>query len=48
MIRLTTTHAELSDGLESTPGERNEISALDVDKRNVTERSGIIVRIALP
>jgi ureidoglycolate lyase len=47
MIRLTTTHAALSDGLERTLDERNEISALDVDKRNVTERSGIIVRIAL-
>jgi ureidoglycolate lyase len=48
MIRLTTTHAELSDGLESNLNERGEIDALDVDKRNVTERSGIIVRIALP
>jgi len=48
MIRLTTTHADLSDGLESALNERNEIAALDVDKRNVTERSGVAVRIALP
>ena len=28
--------------------ERREISGLDVDKRNLTERSGVTVRIALP
>ncbi len=48
MIRLTTSHADLSAGLESVLNERNEISQLDVDKRNITERSGIVVRIALP
>ena len=48
MIRLTTTHADLSDGLESALDERREISGRDVDKRNITERSGVVVRIALP
>jgi ureidoglycolate lyase len=48
MIRLTTSHADLSAGLESALNDRREISALDVDKRNITERSGVIVRIALP
>jgi ureidoglycolate lyase len=48
LIRLTTSHADLSAGLESVLNERNEISTLDVDKRNITERSGIMVRIALP
>jgi ureidoglycolate lyase len=48
MIRLTTSHADLTHGLESALDERGEISRLDVDKRNITERSGVVVRIALP
>jgi ureidoglycolate lyase len=48
LIRLTTSHADLSAGLESALNERNEISTLDVDKRNITERTGVVVRIALP
>jgi ureidoglycolate lyase len=48
LIRLTTSHADLSAGLESALNERNEISTLDVDKRNITERAGIVLRIALP
>lgn len=47
-IRLTTTHAELTAGLESKLNERREIGQLDVDKRNVAERTGTVVRIALP
>jgi len=48
LIRLTTSHAELTAGLESTLDDRHEIGRLDVDKRNITERSGMVVRIALP
>jgi len=48
LIRLTTSHADLSAGLERALNDRGEIDALDVDKRNVTERSGVVVRIALP
>lgn len=47
-IRLTTSHAELSTGLESGLDERGEIAQGDVDKRDVTQRTGRTVRIALP
>lgn len=48
LIRLTTSHAELTAGLESALDERHEIAKLDVDKRNITERTGTVVRITLP
>jgi ureidoglycolate lyase len=47
-LRLTTTHAALTSGLESDLNERNEINVNDVEKRNVTERSGYELRLALP
>ena len=47
-LRLTTTHAALTSGLESTLNERGEINENDVEKRNVTARSGYVLRLALP
>ena len=45
-LRLTTTHAALTSGLESKLNERGEIAENDVEKRNVTERSGYVLRLA--
>ncbi len=47
-LRLTTTHAALTTGLESQLNERGEINANDVEKRNVTARSGYVLRLELP
>lgn len=47
-LRLTTTHAALTSGLESELNERGEINANDVEKRNVTARSGYVLRLELP
>lgn len=47
-LRLTTTHAALTSGLETKLNERGEINANDVEKRNVTARSGYVLRLELP
>jgi len=46
--RLATTHAQLTVGLQTALDAHNEIHYDDVDKRNVLERSGHLVRIGLP
>jgi ureidoglycolate lyase len=46
-LRLTTTHAALTSGLESTLNEHGEINQNDVEKRNVTARSGYVLRLEL-
>ena len=45
---LTTSHRSLTRGLESELSERREIYKLDVEKRNVTERTGHVLRVELP
>lgn len=47
-IRLTTTHAELTRGLERGIDAQGDIPGLDVDKRELTPRTGVVVRIGLP
>jgi hypothetical protein len=43
-----TSHTSLTLGLQQTLDERKEIGRLDVDKRNVTERAGVVLRVELP
>jgi ureidoglycolate lyase len=45
---LITSHQALTAGLGLALNESREIGDLDVDKRNITERTGKILRIALP
>lgn len=45
---LITSHRRLSEGLAQPLDERGEIRQLDVDKRNVTERTGVLLRVQLP
>ena len=45
---LLTNHRRLMEELGSELDARGEIRKTDVDKRNVTERAGIVVRLALP
>lgn len=47
-VQIITSHQDLTRGLGAELDERKEIDQLDVDKRNVTERTGKIVRIELP
>ena len=47
-LRLTTTHAALTSGLESKLNEHGEINHNDVEKRNVSARSGYVLRLELP
>jgi ureidoglycolate lyase len=47
-LRLTTSHSDLTAGLESNLNDRGEIDKLDVDKRDITQRSGYVLRIDLP
>jgi ureidoglycolate lyase len=47
-LQLITSHQALTKGLGSKLNERREIDQLDVEKRNVTERTGKIVKIVLP
>jgi ureidoglycolate lyase len=44
-LMIVTSHRSLTRGLESTPDQKREIHKLDVEKRNVTERSGRIIRL---
>jgi ureidoglycolate lyase len=45
---LITSHQALTKGLGLALNERGEIGSLDVDKRSITERTGKILRVALP
>jgi ureidoglycolate lyase len=47
-VQIITSHQDLTRGLGASLDERKEIDQLDVDKRNITERTGRIVRIELP
>lgn len=47
-LQLITSHQALTEGLRTALNERHEIAQQDVDKRNVTERTGKIVKITLP
>lgn len=47
-VQLLTSHRALTRGLAEGLNEQREIAQLDVDKRNLTDRTGRIVRIALP
>jgi ureidoglycolate lyase len=45
---LITSHQALTAGLGSKLDEKREIHQLDVDKRNVTERTGYVLKVQLP
>ena len=47
-LQLITSHQALTRGLGSGLNERREIAQLDVEKRNLTERTGKILKITLP
>lgn len=47
-LMLVTSHQALTRGLESKLSERKEIYRLDVEKRNVRERTKSIFRVELP
>jgi len=47
-LMLVTSHRSLTQGLESKLNEKQEIRKLDVEKRNVTERTGRILKVELP
>lgn len=47
-LQLVTSHRSLTAGLESKLNEKREIYKLDVEKRNITERTGRILRLELP
>jgi ureidoglycolate lyase len=47
-LQLITSHQALTRGLGSDLNQHREIDQLDVEKRNLTERTGRIVKIALP
>ena len=45
---FVTSHQQLTQGLGVDPGSHNEIGQLDVDKRDVTARTGMVYRIVFP
>ena len=47
-MQILTSHQELTRGLGAKLNERSEIDQLDVEKRNLTERTGKILKITLP
>jgi len=47
-VVLMTSHQSLTRGLETNLDEASEISQLDVEKRNITERAGFILKLELP
>ncbi len=47
-LTLYTSHRALTQGLQSELDERGGIHKLDVEKRNITERRGVVLRIELP
>jgi ureidoglycolate lyase len=48
MSFVITSHQELTQGLQSQLNEKQEVAQLDVEKRNITERSGYELRVQLP
>lgn len=47
-LMLVTSHQALTKGLESKVSEGREIHQLDVEKRNIEERTGMSLRVELP
>jgi len=47
-LRLSTSHARLTQGLQAELDARSEIGRLDVDKRSLETRLGVHVRVELP
>lgn len=47
-VVLTTSHQSLTQGLETNLDETSEISQLDVEKRNITDRAGYILKLQIP
>jgi ureidoglycolate lyase len=47
-VQLVTSHQALTAGLGAAFDERLEIYEKDVEKRNVTERTGVVLRVQLP
>lgn len=47
-LQLITSHQALTKGLGTELNERREIAQLDVEKRNLTERTGKVLRISFP
>jgi len=47
-VVMYTSHADLTAGLGSNVDERKSIDRLDVDKRNISEYGGYVLKIALP
>jgi ureidoglycolate lyase len=45
---LVTSHGDLTMGLASNLDGQREVDGLDVEKRNVTERAGYILKVQLP
>lgn len=46
-VVLMTNHKALLDGLASRPDEHNELQKPDLDKRNVAERAGLLIKLEL-
>jgi ureidoglycolate lyase len=47
-LTIITSHRALTQGLQTKLDETKEVHRLDVDKRNITERTGVELRVALP
>jgi ureidoglycolate lyase len=47
-VFLYTSHADLTVGLGASLDQRKSIGELDVDKRNVTEHGGYVLRLEMP
>ena len=47
-LTIVMSHRTLTEGLLSELNQRGEVDGFDVDKRNVTERTGAHLRIELP
>jgi hypothetical protein len=48
MDMIVTSHQSLTNGLKSDFDARKEIHRLDVEKRNFTERTDLVLRVELP
>jgi ureidoglycolate lyase len=46
-LMLITSHPELTQGLQAPRGRSGEVHDLDVEKRNVTDRLGVVVWLSL-
>jgi hypothetical protein len=47
-LTLYTSHRALTQGLQSDLDEKKGIHRLDVEKRNIMERAGVVLKIELP